>query len=182
MLYIVSIIILIAIVLLFLWSRGRINELYEKIAILREEIEDLKINRDKQKQDVYNKIEKSREELQPQKEMEISEPEQKPPEPRKKEPFHLGMPNAKGFLKEETQRAGYFIAQESSPSRAFFIFVNDQAKLDVIFKSDMEGKFYKVEKGIALPGKTLLNQSKGVLGKKGDFWAVLTPITIELGS
>ena len=182
MLSIVSIITVIAIVLLFLWSRGKINELHEKIAILRDEIEDLKKNRDEQKQDIGSKIEKSTEETQLQKETEILEPEPKLPEPQKKETFYLGMPNAKGFLKEESQRAGYFIAQESEQSKAFFAFVNDQAKLNVIFKNDMEGKFYKVEKGIALPGKVLLNQTKGILGKKGDFWTVLKPITIELGN
>jgi len=182
MLSIVSIIIVIAIVLLFLWSRGKINELHEKIAILRDEIENLKKKRDEQKQDIDNKIEKSKEEQQPQKGTEISEPEPKLPDPQKKDAFYLGMPNAKGFLKEESQRAGYFIAQESGQSKAFFVFVNDQAKLNVIFKNDMEGKFYKVEKGIALPGKVLLNQTKGIIGRKGDFWAVQKPITIELGN
>jgi len=94
----------------------------------------------------------------------------------------LGMPNEKGLLKEEAQRAGYFIAHEGSSNKAIFEFVNDQAKLNVIFKSDLEGKFYKVEKGIALPGKVLIKQTGGVLSKKGDFWSVLKPITIELGS
>jgi len=187
MLYIVSIIIVIGVLLLFLWSKGKINELYEKISILRDEIENLKKNQDKQNQDIKKNIEEpteiDKEELQPQKEVEISESETKLPEnTHRKEPFHLGMPNAKGFLKEESQRAGYFIAQEQGTNKAFFIFVNDQAKLNVIFKSDMEGKFYKVEKGIALPGKALLKQTKGTLGKKGDLWTVLKPITIELGN
>lgn len=185
MLSIVSIITVIGVILFFFWSRGKINELYEKMAILRDEIENLKRKQNEQKRDIESEIQKSREEseeLRPQKETEISEPEPKLPEPRKKETFYLGMPNAKGFLKEETQRAGYFIAQESGSNKAFFIFVNDQAKLNVIFKNDMEGKFYKVEKGIALPGKILLKQTEGTLGKKGDFWAVLKPITIELGN
>ncbi|MDR2582592.1 MAG: hypothetical protein LBC75_03835 [Fibromonadaceae bacterium] len=179
--------IVIVIVLFFLWSLKKINELHANIASLRNEIEDLKRNQNKQNQEVVKNIEKptetNREQLQPQKEMEISEPETKPPEStQKKEPFYLGMPNEKGFLKEEPPKAGYFIAQESGINKAFFIFVNDQAKLNVIFKSDMEGKFYNVESGIALPGKALLNQSKGLLGKKGDFWTVLKPIIIELES
>jgi len=178
--------IIIVIVLFFLWSLKKINELYANIEILRNEIETLKRNQHEQKQEIEKNIENpaeiNKEKLQPQKEIGISEPETKRPEntAQKKEPFYLGMPNDKGFLKEESPKAGYFIAQESGTNRAFFIFVNDQAKLNVIFKSDMEGKFYKVESGIALPGKALLNQSKGLLVKKGDFWTVLKPIVIEL--
>ncbi len=181
---IISVIIVIAIVLLFLWSRGKINELQTNIKFLRNEIETLKRNQVRQNQDIKSEMQKTREEseeLQPKKEVEISEPEQKLPAYRK-EAFYLGLPNDKGFLKEETQRAGYFIAQEKNASTAFFMFVEDQAKLNVIFKNDLEGKFYKVEKGIALPGKVLLKQTEGTLNKKGDFWAVLKPITIELGN
>ncbi|MDR2555986.1 MAG: hypothetical protein LBC64_11260 [Fibromonadaceae bacterium] len=161
------------------------KELDKNIAILRNEIEDLKRNQYKQKQDVKNEVEKSKEEsseLQVKKEIEVSEPEPKLPEPHREETFYLGMPNPKGFLKEESQRAGYFTAQELSTNKASFEFVNDQAKLNVIFKSDMEGKFYTVKKGIALPGNALEKQVKGVLRKKGELWTVQTPITIELGN
>jgi len=177
----IIVIIVVVIVLFFLWSLRKINDLYANIEILKNEIEDLKRNQIKQKQEIRSEIQKPREELQPQKEVEISEPEPKLPEYRT-EAFYLGMPNDKGFLKEETQRAGYFIAQEKNSSTAFFMFVEDQAKLNVVFKNDLEGKYYKVEKGIALPGKVLLKQTEGTLSKRGDFWAVLKPITIELGN
>jgi hypothetical protein len=180
-----SIITAIAVIMFFLWSMKKNKKMDKYIAIMRDEIEDLKRNQYKQKQDAKNEAEKSKEELnelQVKKEIEISEPEPKLPEPHREETFYLGTPNAKGFFKEESQRAGYFIAQELSANKASFEFVNDQAKLNVIFKSDMEGKFYTVKKGIALPGNALKTQTKGVLRKKGDFWAVLTPITIELES
>jgi len=178
------IIIVVVIVLFFLWSLRKINDLYANIKILKDEIEELKRNQAEQKQEMKSEIQKPRKEfetLQPQKEVEISEPEPKLPEYRM-DAFYLGMPNDKGFLKEETQRAGYFIAQEKNMNTAFFMFVEDQAKLNVVFKNDLEGKFYKVEKGIALPGKILLKQTEGTLSKRGDFWAVLKPITIELGN
>ncbi|MCL1967893.1 MAG: hypothetical protein FWF67_08405 [Fibromonadales bacterium] len=185
-----SIITAIVVVLFFLWAKREKKELDKNIAILRNEIEDLKRNQYKQKQDIKKaEVEESKEELdeeleelQLKKETEISEPEPKLPETHRKETFYLGMPNAKGFLKEESQRAGYFIAQEKNSNKASFLFVDDQAKLDVIFKNEMEGKYYKVEKGIALPGNALKSQAKGLLRKKGDFWIVQTPITIELGN
>jgi len=157
------------------WSIRKINELNEEIANLKNEVEILKEKRE------IKIIEKPIEITKIEEEQPKSETKQ-PENTQRREPFHLGMPNAKGLLKEEAQRAGYFIAQEGSSNKAIFEFVNDQAKLNVIFKSDLEGKFYKVEKGIALPGKVLLKQTGGVLSKKGDFWAVLKPITIELGS